>query len=195
MADIMTLQNIEKFYGDKIRTQVLFGIDLAIEAGSFNSIIGQSGSGKSTLMNIMGTLDQPTSGTVTIDGVETTKMSRKQLAVLRNRTIGFVFQFHYLLPEFTVIENVLMPYRIAHGTDPRDQKRAHELLETVELTRVATTRRPNIRRTAAADRDRPRADQQPQTLLATSRPATSIPTRPKPSTDSCGRSTRHSAPP
>ncbi|NLN47378.1 MAG: ABC transporter ATP-binding protein [Clostridiaceae bacterium] len=145
MADIMTLQNIEKFYGDKIRTQVLFGIDLAIEAGSFNSIIGQSGSGKSTLMNIMGTLDQPSTGKVTIDGVETTQMTRKQLAVLRNRTIGFVFQFHYLLPEFTVIENVLMPYRIAHGTvSPEIRERAYELLETVELTRVADNKATEI---------------------------------------------------
>ena len=94
MADIMTLQNIEKFYGDKIRTQVLFGIDLAIEAGSFNSIIGQSGSGKSTLMNIMGTLDQPSTGKVTIDGEETTQMPRKQLAELRHRTNGIVNQIH-----------------------------------------------------------------------------------------------------
>ncbi|MBP7402616.1 MAG: ABC transporter ATP-binding protein [Clostridia bacterium] len=138
MAEILQLQNIEKSYGDKIRTQVLFGISLAFESGSFNSIIGESGSGKSTLMNIMGTLDQPTSGTVIIDGIETTRMKRRELAVLRNRTIGFVFQFHYLLPEFTIRENVLMPYRIANGTvTPEACAHADELLDTMGLSRVA----------------------------------------------------------
>ncbi len=145
MADIMRLQDIEKSYGDKIRTQVLFGINLAFDSSSFNSIIGESGSGKSTLMNIMGTLDQPTSGTVTIDGVDTTRMSRKDLAVLRNRTIGFVFQFHYLLPEFTVMENVLMPFRIQNGSITDEvRKRAADLLEVVGLTRVRDNKATEI---------------------------------------------------
>jgi lipoprotein-releasing system ATP-binding protein len=93
----------------------------------------------------MGTLDQPTSGTVTIDGVDTTRMSRKDLAVLRNRTIGFVFQFHYLLPEFTVMENVLMPFRIQNGgiTD-EVRKRAADLLEVVGLTRVRDNKATEI---------------------------------------------------
>jgi lipoprotein-releasing system ATP-binding protein len=89
MADIMTLQNIEKFYGDKIRTQVLFGIDLAIETGSFNSIIGQSGSGKSTLMNIMGTLDSDSERTQTT-GTRPPNVAQAS-RVLRNRTIGLCF--------------------------------------------------------------------------------------------------------
>ena len=145
MADILTLQNIDKIYGDKIRTQVLFDINLAFETQSFNSIIGESGSGKSTLMNIMGTLDQPTSGMVTIDGVETTRMSRRQLAVLRNETIGFVFQFHYLLPEFTVLENVLMPYRIRKGNVPEEIcQRANDLLEVVGLKRVRDNKATEI---------------------------------------------------
>ena len=145
MADILTLQNIDKTYGDKIRTQVLFDINLAFETQSFNSIIGESGSGKSTLMNIMGTLDQPTSGTVTIDGVETTRMNRRQLAILRNETIGFVFQFHYLLPEFTVLENVLMPFRIRKGTVSEEIcQRANDLLEVVGLTRVRDNKATEI---------------------------------------------------
>src|SRR5690554_4035221 len=112
MADIIRLEKISKTYGTKVKTQVLFDIDLAFAEQSFNAIIGQSGSGKSTLMNIIGTLDQPTRGEIWINQIRTTDMNADQLASLRNETIGFIFQFHYLLPEFTVMENVLMPWRI-----------------------------------------------------------------------------------
>lgn len=145
MADIIRLNNINKIYGDKVKTQVLYDVNLGFEAQSFNSIIGESGSGKSTLMNILGTLDTPTSGDVLISGVNTTKLSKNKLAALRNETIGFVFQFHYLLPEFTVLENVLMPYQIKHGkvTDEA-RKQADKLLDIVGLTRVRRNKATDI---------------------------------------------------
>ncbi len=137
MAKAIELNGINKIYGTVIRTQVLFDIDLAFEEQSFNSIIGQSGSGKSTLMNIMGTLDRPTSGTVTIGGIQTGSMSKNDLAVVRNETIGFIFQFHYLLPEFTALENVLMPYLIKHNRPTAEvRERANELMELVGLGKV-----------------------------------------------------------
>ena len=116
MANIIELKNIDKVYGEKIKTQVLFGIDLEFEEKGFNSIIGESGSGQSTLLNIIGTLDKPTDGKVFIDGKRTDTLNKSELAVLRNKTMGFIFQFHYLLPEFTAKENVLMPYRIQNYT-------------------------------------------------------------------------------
>lgn len=137
MANIIELKNITKVYGDKIKTQVLFDVNLAIEEGSFSSIIGQSGSGKSTMLNILGTLDKPSSGEIIINGKEVSKMKPKELAVLRNQTLGFIFQFHYLLPEFSALENILIPYRIEHGiVDKEALKRAEELIELVGLTKV-----------------------------------------------------------
>jgi len=112
MANIVELRQIEKIYKGAGDVQVLFGINLSFEAGSFNSIIGQSGSGKTTLLNIIGTLDRPTRGEVIIAGRRTDKLSKDKLAEVRNEIIGFVFQFHFLLPEFTARENVLMPYWI-----------------------------------------------------------------------------------
>lgn len=103
MANILELKNIDKIYGEKIKTQVLFDVNLEFEESSFNSIIGASGSGKSTLMNIMGTLDKPTNGEVFINGTSTGNLNKNQLSELRNETIGFIFQFHYLLPEFSVL--------------------------------------------------------------------------------------------
>lgn len=137
MNKIMELQNIDKVYGKDVKTQVLYNIDLSFEQGSFNSIIGQSGSGKSTLLNIMGTLDKPTNGQVIINGINTKTMNQNQLAVLRNNTLGFVFQFHYLLPEFTAIENVLMPYEIKNTKIPNQiKKKAEEYLSLVGLENV-----------------------------------------------------------
>ena len=110
---ILELRNIDKFYYTGVETQVLFNISLQFKEGTLNSIIGPSGSGKSTLMNILGTLDTPTKGEVYIAGKRTDKMTKNELAILRNKIIGFVFQFHYLLPEYTAMENILMPYQIS----------------------------------------------------------------------------------
>ena len=109
MDNVISLSGINKIYGSEIKTQVLYDINLDIRAQSFSSIIGASGSGKSTLLNIISTLDRPTSGSVVINGIQTTKMTKADLAKLRNETIGFVFQFHYLLPEFSALDNVAMP--------------------------------------------------------------------------------------
>lgn len=139
MPKIVELKKINKIYGEKTSnpTQVLFDLSLDIEESTFNSIIGQSGSGKSTLLNILGTLDKASSGDVFINGKNTQAMSKNQLSRLRNETIGFIFQFHYLLPEFTALENVMMPYRISKK--PMTQEvidRANELLDIVGLTKV-----------------------------------------------------------
>ena len=137
MNNMLELKAINKIYGEDIKTQVLYDINLSIEQGSFNSIIGQSGSGKSTILNIMGTLDKATSGEIIIDGKNVKNMSNNQLAALRNSTIGFVFQFHYLLPEFTALENVLMPYEIQHGKVTKEiVKKAEEYLKLVGLEDV-----------------------------------------------------------
>lgn len=134
---LIKLNDITKTYGSIVKQQVLFDINLEFEQNTFNSIIGQSGSGKSTLLNIMGTLDKPTTGDVFINDQPTAAMSKNEMALLRNKEIGFIFQFHYLLPEYTVYENVVMPYRIKEGkvTDEiRD--RANHLLDIVGLTQV-----------------------------------------------------------
>lgn len=137
MSCILELKDIQKIYGKEMKTQVLFDINLAFEEGSFNSIIGQSGSGKSTLLNIMGTLDKPTSGEVIIGGTRTNRMKGRQLATLRNDRIGFVFQFHHLLPEFTALENVLLPYEIKNGKITKEiAKKAENYMQLVGLEGV-----------------------------------------------------------
>jgi lipoprotein-releasing system ATP-binding protein len=137
MSNVVELQNVDKIYRGLIETQVLYGIDLSFEERSFNSIIGESGSGKSTLLNIIGTLDKPTRGEVFVDGNRTNALSKGRLADLRNRTTGFVFQFHYLLPEFTARENVLMPYFISRK-EPAElvAKRADELFDMLRISTV-----------------------------------------------------------
>lgn len=135
--NIIELNNINKIYGTTVKTQVLFDLNLAIEEGSFTSIIGQSGSGKSTLLNIVGTLDKPTTGEVFIDGRRTDQMKKDELADLRNKSMGFIFQFHYLLPEFTALENVLMPSRIISDQISKETfDRANELMNLVGLEKV-----------------------------------------------------------
>lgn len=138
VESVISLSKINKIYGTKIKTHVLHDIDLEIDKNSFTAIIGQSGSGKSTLLNIIGTLDTPTSGEVFINEKRTDAMSKNELAKLRNEQIGFIFQFHYLLPEFSVKENVLMPYKIKNKRKiPEEIKnRADYLLDFVGLTDV-----------------------------------------------------------
>lgn len=137
MASAIKISSVNKIYGTTIKTQVLYDINLSFEEESFNSIIGQSGSGKSTLLNIIGTLDKPSSGEVFINGESTSKMTKNQLAELRGEKLGFIFQFHYLLPEFTAIENVLMPIRANNKPITKEvMDRANELMDLVGLTGV-----------------------------------------------------------
>lgn len=114
MSQVILMKNVKKFYSmgeGEQEVQALRGISFAVNQGEFLSIMGPSGSGKSTCMNMIGCLDRPTSGIVKIGGKETAKMTEKELAVLRNQTIGFVFQQYHLLPTMTVLENVMIPLR------------------------------------------------------------------------------------
>lgn len=139
---LVSLRGATKTYDHEgKRLDVLKGIDLDIERGEMVSVVGLSGAGKSTLLHLIGTLDMPSSGAVYLDGKDVTKMSGARVAALRNRTIGFVFQFHHLLPEFSAVENVMMPGMI-HGAIPREQllARATALLEEVGLGHRLTHR-------------------------------------------------------
>lgn len=132
--EVLQLINIDKSYGEKIVTKVLNNINLTFYEGEFTAIIGQSGSGKSTLLNIIGSLDKPTSGDILFRGDNISHFTNNEMANFRNRSIGFIFQFHFLLSEFTVLENVLMPTWIKYGYDTeKDKERALELLEYVGL--------------------------------------------------------------
>jgi lipoprotein-releasing system ATP-binding protein len=127
-------EQLAKTYQDGVRrVEVLKGVDLAVEPGEMVAIIGPSGSGKSTLLHLLGTLDRPDSGTIAIGGRKVQGMSGADLAAFRNRTIGFVFQFHQLLPDFTALENVMLPGRIA-GIEPKKvYENARRLLLEVGL--------------------------------------------------------------
>lgn len=111
--DLLHVVSLGKTYGTVAKTVALTDVSFDLDAGEFASIIGQSGSGKSTLLNLIGLLDTPTTGRVLLNGRDAGAASRQQRAAMRNDLIGFVFQFHHLLPEFSVLENVLMPARIA----------------------------------------------------------------------------------
>ena len=131
MSKMIVLKSIDKSYGD---VDVLKSLNLEVEKGEFLGIIGASGAGKSTLMHIIGTLDNADSGELWIDGTNVGELSRNALADFRNRRIGFVFQFHHLLPEFTAMENVLIPGLITGKKEKDLQKRAHELLHYLNLS-------------------------------------------------------------
>ena len=131
---LLETKSITKIYGTIIKTKALNKIDLTFKAGEFASIIGYSGSGKTTLLNILGALDRPTDGSVWFEGTEVTAMKDDALATFRNRNIGFIFQFHHLLPEFSALENVLIPTWIkSHSSSRKMEGRAKELLELVGL--------------------------------------------------------------
>lgn len=123
-------KNIVKNYGS---LQVLRGVDVSIAQGEVVSIVGPSGAGKTTLLQILGTLDRPDGGTVTYDGTDMTRMSDNELARFRNKNIGFVFQFHQLLPEFTTLENVAIPALIGGESRETAYRRAQELLDYLGL--------------------------------------------------------------
>lgn len=127
---MIDLKNIHKSFGS---LEVLKGIDLHINKGEVVSIVGPSGAGKTTLLQIMGTLDRPDSGEVVIDGKDISAMSGKKISEFRNLHVGFVFQFHQLLPEFTALENIMIPAYIAGRSQKQARQRAMELLEFMNL--------------------------------------------------------------
>ena len=127
---MIQLRNITKSFGT---LQVLKGIDLDIAKGEIVSIVGPSGAGKTTLLQIAGTLDTPDTGTIMIDGTDVTNLKQKDMARFRNLHLGFVFQFHQLLPEFTAMENVMIPAMIAGKSQKQTKARAMELLEFLGL--------------------------------------------------------------
>ena len=132
---MITTKNITKSFGS---LQVLKGIDLDIAKGEIVSIVGPSGAGKTTLLQIIGTLDRPDGGTLAVNGTDVTTLSRKQLSDFRNQHIGFVFQFHQLLPEFTALENIMIPAFIAGKSHKEAKTRAEELLRFMNLSDRAT---------------------------------------------------------
>ena len=132
---MIQINNITKSFGS---LQVLKGISLHINKGEVVSIVGPSGAGKTTLLQIIGTLDRPDGGQVVIDGINTTRLSTDKLSDFRNQHLGFVFQFHQLLPEFTAIENIMIPAFIAGRSRSEARRRAEELLDFMGLADRAT---------------------------------------------------------
>lgn len=127
---MISATQIHKSYG---KLHVLKGVDIQIDAGEIVSIVGKSGAGKSTLLHILGTLDRPDSGSLHIDGTEIGSLVSNKLAAFRNQHIGFVFQFHHLLPEFSALENVCIPAFIRQTPEQEAQDRAREILEYLGL--------------------------------------------------------------
>lgn len=138
-AIMIKLEGITKSFGS---LQVLKGIDLEINKGEIVSIVGPSGAGKTTLLQIMGTLDEPDAGVVQIDGTVVSRMKEKELSAFRNKNIGFVFQFHQLLPEFTALENVMIPALIAGVASKEAHERAMKILDFMGLVDRAS-HKPN----------------------------------------------------
>ncbi len=144
MADaqpVLQVEQLVKEFGDGVVTRVLHGIDLQLQRGELVALIGPSGSGKSTLLNLIGLLDRPTSGRVILQGKDTRGLDDRALTQLRGETLGFVFQFHHLLPAFTAQENVMLPaYARAGQPSAAMRERAAEMLRAVGLAAKITTR-------------------------------------------------------
>ena len=136
---MIEVKNIHKSFGT---LEVLKGVNLTVKKGEIVSIIGKSGAGKTTLLQIIGTLDKPDSGSIMIDGVDVFALKEKELADFRNRHIGFIFQFHQLLPEFTTLENVMMPAMIACMEEKEAEQRAMKLLTELGMAE-RITHKPN----------------------------------------------------
>ena len=128
---ILEATNISKKYGS---LEVLKGVSLQVQKGEIVSLVGPSGAGKSTLLHILGTLDKPDTGTLQIEGNNVLQLNEKAMAAFRNKSIGFIFQFHHLLPEFTAIENICIPAYIAGKSKNESEMRAKELLEMLKLS-------------------------------------------------------------
>lgn len=131
---ILEANQIYKSFG---QLPILRGVDLSVKKGEIVSIVGASGAGKSTLLHIIGTLDRPDSGRIVINDVDVSKLNEKRLSLFRNRNIGFVFQFHHLLPEFTALENVCIPAFIGHVEKKEAETRGMELLERLGVSHRA----------------------------------------------------------
>ena len=129
-ANMIEVKNIHKSFGD---LEVLKGVNLQVQKGEIVAIVGKSGAGKTTLLQIIGTLDRPTKGQVVIDGTDVFRMRDSELAAFRNKHIGFIFQFHQLLPEFTALENVCIPAMIAREKETDYMPRAEKLLRELGL--------------------------------------------------------------
>lgn len=141
MSNLLEVRGLSKSYRTGANNlEVLSGIDLDLQAGTTTALVGASGAGKSTLMHLLGTLDRPTSGTVRFRGEDIFKKSERELAAFRNKSIGFVFQFHHLLPEFTALENVMMPALIAGISRSKARGTAESLLQDVGLAQRVTHR-------------------------------------------------------
>lgn len=144
MTAVLEARGLRKVYhgGDGRPIEVLSGVDLDVARGEFVAIVGESGSGKSTLLHLLGGLDAPTAGTIVLEGQRYDALAPEALAALRNRAIGFVFQFHHLLRDFTALENVMLPLRIAGVVEREARDRAQRLLESVGLA-ARTAHLPN----------------------------------------------------
>ena len=141
MSNLLEVRGLFKSYGGNgTKVEVLKGIDLDVAAGDTIALVGPSGAGKSTLLHVMGTIDRPTSGEVLFEGERIFNLADQPLAAFRNRSIGFVFQFHHLLPEFSALENVMMPLLIGGEKRSRAEGRALELLKGVGLSHRVTHR-------------------------------------------------------
>jgi lipoprotein-releasing system ATP-binding protein len=153
MAELLVATALEKVYGEgDAATRALKGVSFTVAEGEFASIVGQSGSGKSTLLNLIGLLDTPSSGRVLLGGEDTTALGRRGRARLRNEALGFVFQFHYLLPEFSVWENLTMPAQIA-GRKVTDAER-DRALETLALLGLEGLERKNANQLSGGQKQR-----------------------------------------
>lgn len=130
---IIQIKDLTKIFGNGVEIRALDGVNLNIERGEFLAIVGPSGSGKSTLLNQIGILDTPTSGTILLDGVDVTKMSDKQRSITRNRQLGFIFQYHHLLPDFNALENAMMPLLISGVKSSTAREVASRMLYEVGL--------------------------------------------------------------
>ena len=143
VAEILRLSGVRKAYnvGTPVETEILHGVDLTLGEGEFVALIGPSGSGKSTLLNLIGLLERPTSGTLKVRGADIATLDEAGLTALRGRSIGFVFQFHHLIPAFSAVENVMMPMIIEQGRERAEgRKRALTLLDAVGLAEAADKR-------------------------------------------------------
>jgi lipoprotein-releasing system ATP-binding protein len=142
MSAVLIAQGVRKVYegGDGTPLEVLAGVDLEVHRGEFVSIVGASGAGKSTLLHLLGALDRATEGRLALDGVEYAMATDAELGEVRNRKLGFIFQFHHLLREFTALENVMMPLLIGGQTAQAAETRARELLDVVGLSERVTHR-------------------------------------------------------